>query len=107
VLSSTSTTAEEMLSNQGVTESNMMQYLGIIEQKTIEILQKYAESQVRGPGRRGRGGRRRGVGDGKIIGGDNRHQHPGVHHISRIVVIVVLLFLGTSSEWLSSIHVFA
>ena len=38
---------EEMLGNQGVTESNMMQYLGIIEQKTSEILQLYATSQVR------------------------------------------------------------
>jgi hypothetical protein len=36
-----------MLGNQGVTESNMMQYLGIIEQRTIEILQMYAASQVR------------------------------------------------------------
>jgi len=36
---------EEMLGNQGVTESNMMQYLGIIEQKTSEILQLYATSQ--------------------------------------------------------------
>ena len=34
-----------MLGNQGVTESNMMQYLGIIEQKTSEILQMYATSQ--------------------------------------------------------------
>jgi len=37
---------EEMLGSQGVTESNMMQYLGIIEQRTIEILQTYAASQV-------------------------------------------------------------
>ena len=29
------------LGNQGVTESNMMQYLGIIEQRTNEILQMY------------------------------------------------------------------
>lgn len=36
---------EEMLGNQGVTESNMMQYLGIIEQRTGEILQAYAASQ--------------------------------------------------------------
>ncbi len=35
-----------MLGNQGVTDSNMMQYLGIIEQKTSEILQAYAKSQV-------------------------------------------------------------
>lgn len=38
--------ADEMLGNQGVTESNMMQYLGIIEQKTSEILQLYAASQL-------------------------------------------------------------
>lgn len=36
---------EEMLGNQGVTESNMMQYLGIIEQRASEILQAYAASQ--------------------------------------------------------------
>lgn len=39
------TAVEEMLGNQGVTESNMMQYLGVIEQRTIEILQMYAASQ--------------------------------------------------------------
>ena len=37
---------EEMLGNQGVTESNMMQYLGIIEQKTSEILQEYTKNQL-------------------------------------------------------------
>ena len=36
---------EEMLGNQDVTESNMLQYLGIIEQRTSEILQIYAASQ--------------------------------------------------------------
>mmetsp|Transcript_35971 Transcript_35971/g.113038 ORF Transcript_35971/g.113038 Transcript_35971/m.113038 type:complete len:515 (-) Transcript_35971:102-1646(-) len=41
-----STSVEEMLGNQGVTESNMMQYLGIIEQRTNEILQMYAASQA-------------------------------------------------------------
>ena len=35
-----------MLGNQGVTESNMMQYLEIIEQRTTEILQSYATSQA-------------------------------------------------------------
>ena len=39
------TSVEEMLGSQGVTESNMMQYLGIIEQRTSEILQAYAVSQ--------------------------------------------------------------
>ena len=39
------TAVEEMLGSQGVTESNMMQYLGIIEQRTSEILQAYAVSQ--------------------------------------------------------------
>lgn len=34
-----------MLGNQGVTESNIMQYLGIIEQRTSEILNAYAASQ--------------------------------------------------------------
>jgi len=37
----------EMLGNEGVTESNMMQYLGIIEQRTNEILQLYAATQAR------------------------------------------------------------
>jgi len=41
-----STSVEEMLGNQGVTESNMMQYLGIIEQRTTDILQLYANSQL-------------------------------------------------------------
>ena len=40
-----STSVEEMLGNQGATESNMMQYLEIIEQRTTEILQMYAASQ--------------------------------------------------------------
>ena len=41
---------EEMLGNQGVTESNMMQYLGIIEQRTSEILQMYYQSQAASTG---------------------------------------------------------
>ena len=32
----------EMLGDQGITEQNMMQYLGIIEQRTNELLQLYA-----------------------------------------------------------------
>jgi len=36
----------DMLGNEGVTESNMMQYLGIIEQRTNEILQLYASTQA-------------------------------------------------------------
>lgn len=40
------TPMEEMLGNQGVTESNVMQYLGFIEQRTIEILQLYSASQT-------------------------------------------------------------
>merc|ERR1719162_1961136 len=42
------TSVEEMLGNQGVTESNMMQYLGIIEQRTSEILQTHALNQTAG-----------------------------------------------------------
>eukprot|EP01039_Chlorochromonas_danica_P009443 gene9443-10432_t len=45
-IGATSTSVDEMLGNQGVTESNMMQYLGIIEQRTTEILQQYAASQI-------------------------------------------------------------
>merc|ERR1711865_244739 len=44
------TSVEEMLGNQGVTESNMMQYLGIIEQRTSEILQTHAINQTAGGG---------------------------------------------------------
>eukprot|EP00899_Mesostigma_viride_P003312 jgi/Mesvir1/12982/Mv05993-RA.1 len=36
----------EMLGDQGVSEGNMMQYLGIIEQRTNEILQMYAAHQA-------------------------------------------------------------
>ena len=37
---------QEMLGDGGVTESNMMQYLGIIEQRTNEILQMFRACQV-------------------------------------------------------------
>lgn len=46
-----STSVEEMLGNQGVTESNMMQYLEIIEQRTTEILHNYAQSQAASTGK--------------------------------------------------------
>lgn len=36
----------ELLGNEGVTEGNMMQYLGIIEQRTNEILQLCAATQA-------------------------------------------------------------
>ena len=36
----------DLLGNEGVTEANMMQYLGIIEQRTNEILQLYAATQA-------------------------------------------------------------
>eukprot|EP00742_Colponemidia_sp_Colp-10_P000533 GILJ01000580.1.p1 GENE.GILJ01000580.1~~GILJ01000580.1.p1 ORF type:complete len:574 (-),score=156.25 GILJ01000580.1:1098-2819(-) len=36
---------QEMLGNQGVTDSNIMQFLGIIEQKTNDLLQKYSNQQ--------------------------------------------------------------
>ena len=39
------TSVEEMLGNQGVTESNMMQYLGIIEERTTTILQTHTLNQ--------------------------------------------------------------
>ena len=44
-LGGTSAAVEEMLGNQGVTESNMLQYLEIIEQRTTEILEQYAATQ--------------------------------------------------------------
>ena len=37
----------DMLGDTGVTETNMMQYLGIIEQRTNELLQLYAYLQAR------------------------------------------------------------
>ena len=45
-IGASSTSVDEMLGNQGVTESNMLQYLGIIEQRTSEILQQFAASQA-------------------------------------------------------------
>ena len=48
-IGATSASLDEMLGNQGVTESNMMQYLGIIEQRTTEILQAYATTQIGQP----------------------------------------------------------
>jgi len=41
-----SSNVDELMGNQGVTESNMLQYLGVIEQRTTEILQAYAHSQM-------------------------------------------------------------
>jgi coiled-coil domain-containing protein 63/114 len=41
-----SASVDEMLGNQGVTETNMLQYLGIIEQRTSEILQQFAQTQM-------------------------------------------------------------
>ncbi|KAJ1446345.1 hypothetical protein M885DRAFT_625334 [Pelagophyceae sp. CCMP2097] len=46
-----STSLEELLGNQGVTESNMMQYLEIVEQRTTDILQMYAQSQTASSGK--------------------------------------------------------
>eukprot|EP00347_Sterkiella_histriomuscorum_P003200 403365209 len=39
---------QELVGTHGVTESNMMQYLGIIEMRTNEILQMYAACQNKG-----------------------------------------------------------
>lgn len=40
----------EMLGDEGVTEGNMMQYLGIIEQRTNEILQQFAQTHAAAQG---------------------------------------------------------
>jgi hypothetical protein len=45
-IGATASSSDDIMGNQGVTETNMMHYLGIIEQKTTEILQTYAASQV-------------------------------------------------------------
>jgi septal ring factor EnvC (AmiA/AmiB activator) len=37
-----------LLGTHGVTESNMLQYLGIIEQRTNELLTMYVDSQTKG-----------------------------------------------------------
>ncbi|CAM9176716.1 unnamed protein product, partial [Chrysoparadoxa australica] len=42
---SNNTSMEELLGNQGVTESNMMQYVALVEQRASEILQVYAQTQ--------------------------------------------------------------
>lgn len=39
---------DDLLVEHGVTESNMMQYLGIIEQRTIEILKMYELCETKG-----------------------------------------------------------
>ena len=38
----------ELIGATGVTESNMMHYLGVIEQRTNEVLQMYAACQSKG-----------------------------------------------------------
>ncbi len=42
--------APEMLGSAGVTESNMMQYLGVIEMKTMQLLEMYYAQQSKGQG---------------------------------------------------------
>lgn len=37
---------KELLGSQGVTESNMMQYLGVIEQKTNELIETFHFSKT-------------------------------------------------------------
>ena len=39
----------ELVGSHGVTESNMMQYLGIIEKRTNEILSMYSSCQGKAP----------------------------------------------------------
>ena len=39
---------DELLLEHGVTESNMMSYLGIIEQRTIEVLKMYEICETKG-----------------------------------------------------------
>jgi len=43
---STSQGVQAMMGGGGVTEGNVMQYLGVIEQRTNEILQMYAAVQL-------------------------------------------------------------
>jgi hypothetical protein len=45
-LGCTASTSTDMIGNQGVSESNMQQYLGLIEQRTNEVLQLYATAQM-------------------------------------------------------------
>lgn len=40
---------KELLGSQGVTESNMMQYLGVIEQKTNELIETFHFSKTGKP----------------------------------------------------------
>ena len=41
---------DDLLVEHGVTESNIMQYLGIIEQWTIEVLKMYELCETKGAG---------------------------------------------------------
>jgi chromosome segregation ATPase len=60
----------EILGNSGVTESNMMQYLGVIEQRVNELLQIYILTKDGGAGAGGEGGGEDG-GSAADGGGDN------------------------------------
>ena len=39
---------DELLGTEGVTESNMMDFLGVIEQRTIEVLNMYKACESKG-----------------------------------------------------------
>jgi len=78
----------EMLAELNVTENNMMQYLGVIEQRTNEILQAYARTQADSAAATGAGG---GAGAGahdgsteanarlaSILGQGPVHSHGGI-----------------------------
>ena len=39
---------DDLLTEHGVTESNIMSYLGIIEQRTIEVLKMYELCETKG-----------------------------------------------------------
>jgi hypothetical protein len=41
-------TVPDLIGSTGVSESNMMHYLGVIEQRTNEVLQMYAACQAKG-----------------------------------------------------------
>jgi chromosome segregation ATPase len=59
---------ESMLSDSTVTEANILQYLGLIEQRCNEILQQYAAIQQKERGRQGSSGDLEGMDSGATLG---------------------------------------
>ena len=59
---------ESMLSDSTVTEANILQYLGLIEQRCNDILQQYAAIQQKERARQATSGEEEGEGPGATVG---------------------------------------